>query len=108
MGRMASFFAHISSQKYAIGVSEHTAMFAVENGDSVIDGTGHVYVLAKDAQTQFQQTACGKLLIIRDLLNYRLQSGDQFSLSTGATNVLPSRLNIDGNKAQFYSPTKTY
>ncbi|MFC0119392.1 Type 1 glutamine amidotransferase-like domain-containing protein [Pseudoalteromonas xiamenensis] len=108
MGRMASFFAHISSQKYAIGVSEHTAMFAVENGDSVIDGTGHVYVLAKDAQTQFQQTACGKPLIIRDLLNYRLQSGDQFNLSTGATNVLPSRLSIDGNKAQFYSPTNPY
>ncbi|MFC3033289.1 cyanophycinase [Pseudoalteromonas fenneropenaei] len=108
MGRMATFFAHLSNQKYAIGVSEHSALYVKESGTSVIDGTGNVYVVGKDSQTQFNQISCGQPVIIQNLLNYRLQAGDTFNLTTGASNVTPERLSIDGRNTNFYAPLNPY
>jgi cyanophycinase len=108
MGRMGVFLATIGSGKRAIGVSEATSIYFTENGQGVVDGANNVYVLATDNQTNFSQTQCGQPVIINDLLNYTLQPGDLFNLTTGSSNVSPARLNIDGRNSSYYSPTNPY
>ncbi|WP_088332059.1 Type 1 glutamine amidotransferase-like domain-containing protein [Lacimicrobium sp. SS2-24] len=108
MGRMAVFLAHIGMGKRAIGVSEATSMFVSEDGNSIIDGQFEAYVLETDSLTQFTQTQCGQPVILRDLLRYRLVSGDTFNLSTGQSNVTPIRLDIDGRNTTYYAPSNPY
>lgn len=108
MGRMAVFLANIGMGNMAIGVDEDAALFVTEDGQGVLDGTGNAYVLTTDAQTNFVSTSCGQNVVLDDLLNYRLTSGDTFNVLTGASNVSPSRLSIDGQNNNFYSPSNPY
>ncbi|AWL11372.1 Beta-aspartyl-peptidase [Saliniradius amylolyticus] len=108
MGRMAVFLAHVGGDKRAIGVSEQTSVFFTENGEGVVDGNYEAYILEADTQTQFTQTECGKPVIIDDLLRYYITAGDRFNILTGATNVTPIRLDIDGTVTDFYNPSNPY
>lgn len=108
MGRMATFLAHFGAGNKAIGVDEDTAMFITEDGNGVVDGTGNVYVLATDASTDFFQTQCNAAVIIDSLLNYKLTPGDNYNVLTGATNVTPDRLDIDGRNRNYYNPKSPY
>ena len=108
MGRMATFLAHLGRGKLAIGVDEDAALFVSEDGNGVVDGTNNVYLLTTDATTDFFRTQCNRDVIIDDLLNYRLTPGDTFNVLTGATNVTPSRLSIDGTRGNYYYPSNPY
>lgn len=108
MGRMATFLAHFGAGNQAIGVDEDTAMFITEDGNGVVDGTGSVYVLATDSSTDFFQTQCNAEVIIDNLLNYKVMQGDTYNVLTGATNVTPTRLDIDGRNRNYYNPRSPY
>ncbi len=108
MGRMAVLLANIGASNIAIGVDEDTAMFVTEDGSGIVDGSGNVYVLATDSQTNFVQTQCGSPVIIDDLLSYRLTPGDTFNVYNRNSNVSPTRLAIDGRNNNFYSPRNPY
>jgi cyanophycinase-like exopeptidase len=108
MARLGVFLATIGADKRAIGVSEATSIYFTENGQGVVDGANKVYVLSGDTQTNFIQTQCGQPVILENLLNFSLQSGDTFNLSNGVSNVTPARLTIDGRNSSFYSPNNPY
>jgi cyanophycinase len=102
MGRLMAFMAGLPSGIQGIGVDEATSIFFTSAGNGIVDGNGSVYVLAEDGSTSRTQASCGQPVIYEDVLRYKLSEQDQFNILTGATNVTPKRIGIDGRDNNFY------
>jgi len=109
MGRLMVFLAHHQQyQLTGIGVSERTALWVERSGYSEVFGEHEVYILRADQQTMFRQTECGKPVVIDDMLYYKLQKGHSYHLLDHTSAVPASRVSINGNNSNFYSPANPY
>ncbi|WP_019677192.1 cyanophycinase [Arsukibacterium perlucidum] len=109
MGRLMVFLAHHQQQQITgIGVSERTALWVERSGNTEVFGEHEVYLLRADQQTNFRQTECGKPVIIDDLLYYKLQKGHSYHLLDHTSAVPASRISINGNNENFYTPANPY
>ena len=102
MGRLMAFMAGLPNGIRGIGVDEATSIFFTSDGSGVVDGGGNVYVLAEDGSTSRTQASCGSPVIYENVLRYKLSELDQFNILTGASNVTPKRIGIDGRDNNFY------
>ncbi|SHE79101.1 cyanophycinase [Microbulbifer donghaiensis] len=102
MGRLMVFMAGLPPGIRGIGVDEATSIFFSTDGGGIVDGSGHVYVLAEDGATSRSQASCGEPVIYEDVLRYQLSEYEQFNIFTGATSVVPKRIGIDGRNGSFY------
>ncbi|TQV81179.1 cyanophycinase [Exilibacterium tricleocarpae] len=108
LGRLLVFMASHRPGTTGIGIDEGTALFVSAGGQASVDGSGYVYVIREDSQSQRLQTTCRQPVLYRDLLRYRLGAGDTFNLITGNTAVAPVRVSVDGRLSNFYAPSNPY
>lgn len=108
MGRSAVFQAKLGNSSRVIAVSEATSLFITADGNGVVDGSHEVYVLRADSQTTYQQTSCGQPVLVNNLLRYKLLPGQSYNLLNNSSTVSPTRLAINGDNNNFYSPTNPY
>lgn len=109
LGRLLVFLGHHQQhQLTGIGVSERTALWVERSGHSEVFGEHEVYIVRADQQTRFLQTECAKPVIIDDMLYYKLQKGHSYHLLDHTSSVPASRLSINGNNSDFYSPANPY
>lgn len=109
MGRLMTFLAHHPARDLTgIAVSEQTALWVERDGWTDVFGQHEVYMVRADAQTRYQQTACGQPVIISDLLRYRLTPGDRYQLGSHETEVVPLRISLDGRQSPIYQPSNPY
>lgn len=102
MGRLMVFMANLPSDTTGIGADEATSIFFGANGQGVVDGSGSVYVLRENGSTSRTQVSCGLPVVYQNVLRYKLNAGDTFNLSTGASSVSSKAIGIDGRKTSFY------
>lgn len=102
MGRLMVFMAGLPAGIGGIGVDEATSIFFSTDGSGIVDGSGHVYVLAEDGATSRTQASCGEPVIYENVLRYQLSEFEQFNIVTGATSAVPKRIGVDGRYGSFY------
>ncbi|WP_231757621.1 Type 1 glutamine amidotransferase-like domain-containing protein [Microbulbifer elongatus] len=102
MGRLMAFMAGLPAGISGIGVDEATSIYFTEDGNGVVDGNGHVYVLREGAQTSRTQAVCGQPVIYEDVVRYKLSEFDAFNILTGQTTVNGKLIGIDGRSSSFY------
>jgi cyanophycinase len=99
---------HHNNNHFSIAASERSAIFITNDGQSIVDGTGEIYIFRETPQTTRTQLACGQPLIYTSISRTKLLSGDSYNFITQSNNGIEIIVDVDGRNTNFYNPTNPY
>lgn len=108
MGRSIVSLGHHNNAHFSIAASERSAIFITNDGKSIVDGTGEIYILRETSATIRSQLTCGHPVVYSNISRVKLLAGDSYNFITLMNNGVEIMVDIDGNNTNFYQPTSPY
>jgi len=108
MGRTIVSLGHHNNEHFSIAASEKSAIFITNDGQSIVDGTGEVYIFRETPQTTRDQITCGQPVVYSNISRIKLLAGDHYNFITLINSGVELIVDIDGRNANFYNPTNPY
>ena len=108
LARSVVFLGHLAAGSNVIAADENTSLYVKSNGESLVDGSGAVYIFKETATTERQQLSCNAPVIYNNIERLKLIANQQINLNTGSHNGETLSVSIDGTSNRYYSPLNPY